>query len=276
MDTETHLWVGGRVWTGSGRAEVLLTEGERITAVGSEPRVRSRAPSGTETHRFDGLLLPGLVDAHLHLGDLLARRLSLDLIPRTDAPPLPERLAEYDRRYPGRPVIAFGALFESPIPALARDDSRPWVILDRSGHAAWANRPALRSVGLDARRPDPPGGRLGRGAGGLTGHLYDAAVSLLDPVRAAGPSREATAWPALMAELAGLGLTLLGGMGVEPWEETAIREAVRREPRSPQIRTFRRWLHGDPPWTALPPPGVERPANGRAIGVKAFLDGAFG
>ncbi|MHB1435687.1 MAG: amidohydrolase [Thermoplasmata archaeon] len=276
METGTHLWVGGRIWTGSGAAEALLTEGDRIAAVGREPRVRSRAPSGTEIHHFDGFLLPGLVDAHLHLGDLLARRLCLDLGLREGGASLPERLAEYDRRYPGRPVVAFGSIFREPIPPIARDDRRPWLILDRSGHAAWANRAALRSVGLDATRPDPPGGRLGRGSGGLTGHLYDGAVGLLDPVRTAGPSPGAPALQSLLAELAGAGLTLLGAMAVEPPEEAMIRAAVRGEPRFPQIRTFRRWVGGVPPWPDPAPAGEERPGNGRAIGVKAFLDGAFG
>ncbi len=275
METGAHLWVGGRIWTGAGGAEALLIEGDRIAAVGREPRVRSRSPSGTETHRFDGLLLPGLVDAHLHPGDLLARRLYLDLAAPVDGPSLPERLAAYDRRFPGRPVVAIGSIHSEGPPTLARDDRRPWLILDRSGHAAWANRAALRSVGLDATHPDPPGGRLGRGSGGLTGALYDAAVPLLEPVRAAGPPVDAGAWRSLLAELAGLGLTLLGAMAVEPPEEAAIRAAVRREPRSPQIRTFRRWVDGAPPWPGPTLP-EEPDGNGRAVGVKAFLDGALG
>jgi len=275
METRAHLWVGGRIWTGSDWAEALLTEGERIAAVGREPRVRSRAPAGTETHRFTGLLLPGLVDAHLHLGDLLARRLYLDLSPRAGGPPLTERLAGYDRPNPGRPVIAYGSIFEEPIPPAAREDPRPWLILDRSGHAGWANRAALRSVGLDASSPDPPMGRLGRGGGGLTGYLFDEAVALLEPVRRAGPSADASALGPLLAELARLGLTALGAMSVEPAEEAAIREAVRQEPRRPQIRAFRRWVLGAPPWPGPEPAGRDG-GNGRAVGIKAFLDGAFG
>lgn len=276
METGAHLWVGGRIWTGAGWAEALLTEEDRIAAVGREPRVRARTPTGAETHHFEGLLLPGLVDAHLHLGDLLARRLYLDLTPRTGGPSLAERLAEYVRRYPGQPVVAYGSIFEAPIPPSARDAHRPWLILDRSGHAAWANRTALRSVGLDSASRDPPLGRLGRGRGGLTGVLFDEAVACLDPVRRAGPSVDGSALGPLLAELAGLGLTALGAVSVEPPEEWAIRAAVEREPRSPQIRIFRRWVHGAPPWPGPEAPGKAGGGNGRAIGVKAFLDGAFG
>ncbi|WKK72735.1 amidohydrolase family protein [Rathayibacter oskolensis] len=47
-------------------AEALLVVGERIAAVGGVGEVRAAAPEGTVEERFDGVLLPGLIDAHSH------------------------------------------------------------------------------------------------------------------------------------------------------------------------------------------------------------------
>lgn len=47
-------------------AEAMLVDGERILAVGDLADVRAAAPAGTLEERLDGVLLPGLIDAHAH------------------------------------------------------------------------------------------------------------------------------------------------------------------------------------------------------------------
>lgn len=277
METEHHLWVGGRIYTGTRWAEALLTEGSRIIFVGRADAVRSRLPQGSTVHRFRGLLLPGLVDAHLHLGELVRRRASLDLCDLPPAQVRSERLAEYDARGSSRPVVAVGPLQPGSIPREAAESPRPWVIVDISGHSAWANRAALRTLGIDAHTPDPPGGFLHRRGGEPTGEFMESAVSLLEPLRAAAATRDASSMRTLLGELQRYGLTLVGAVSVDRKEASMIRESLRGDHILLQVRSLVCWEERD----AFSPDEWKRSdpdvgPNGRAIGVKAFLDGAFG
>ncbi|MFG6446191.1 amidohydrolase [Microbacterium sp. P06] len=49
------------------RAEAFAVEGDRIVAVGTVAEVRAVVPPGTREERLDGVVLPGLIDAHLHM-----------------------------------------------------------------------------------------------------------------------------------------------------------------------------------------------------------------
>ena len=64
------LYLGGPILTmdASNRvAEALLTDGDRIAAVGSEADLRQQAGPGTSVVDLQGkALLPGFIDAHAH------------------------------------------------------------------------------------------------------------------------------------------------------------------------------------------------------------------
>ncbi|MFD5316618.1 amidohydrolase [Streptomyces sp. NPDC127098] len=49
------------------RAEALAVAGDRIVAAGRLAEVRAAVPSGTPEETHDGVILPGLIDAHLHM-----------------------------------------------------------------------------------------------------------------------------------------------------------------------------------------------------------------
>jgi predicted amidohydrolase YtcJ len=57
---------------------------------------------------------------------------------------------------------------------------RPAYLTNRDGHGAWASTRALELVGIDARTPDPPDGRIERNAdGSAQGTLHEGAASLV-------------------------------------------------------------------------------------------------
>ncbi|MER8036124.1 amidohydrolase family protein [Streptomyces hydrogenans] len=64
------LIVAKRVLVGSGRYltdGAVLIEGDTIRAVGSEKELSAEAGPGAQRVAFDGTLMPGLIDAHVHL-----------------------------------------------------------------------------------------------------------------------------------------------------------------------------------------------------------------
>lgn len=94
-----------RLYTGIGegviRAGAVLVDGERIVAVGPEADVP--CPRSAEVHRFDGAtLLPGLIDAHVHL--CFANGEDLVASPRTT----PERVARQRAVHAARLVLHAG------------------------------------------------------------------------------------------------------------------------------------------------------------------------
>jgi predicted amidohydrolase YtcJ len=172
--------------------EALGVEGDRIGAVGSEAEVRRWAGDGARVVELGGgALLPGFIDAHghypgagiyVHAADLNAPPIGAvrtldDLVAR-----LRERAAETDA---GDWVI--GMSYDDTLLAEARHPARedldrvstehPVGAVHVSGHLAAVNSRGLAALGIDRNSPDPPGGRIRRGADGEpTGVLEETAM----------------------------------------------------------------------------------------------------
>ncbi len=143
--------------------------------------------------REDGngrVMLPGLVDAHLHVMSLGLGRLTLDLSPTRTLDEALSRIAAYAAANPDRPwLVGRGWNQErwglGRFPTAAELDAvvsdRP-VWLERvDGHAGWANSAALAAAGVTAATADPAGGRIERAAGSRApaGVLVDNAMALV-------------------------------------------------------------------------------------------------
>jgi predicted amidohydrolase YtcJ len=66
----TSLLIVGRVFTADPEApwaEAILTDGERISFVGTQQEARALAPPDVHVVVADGVVLPGFVDGHAHL-----------------------------------------------------------------------------------------------------------------------------------------------------------------------------------------------------------------
>jgi putative selenium metabolism protein SsnA len=82
-----HLLHNGFVVTGGPQPEVLTGcaiawSGERILAVGPEPEMNDRFPDAIRLDARGGMVLPGLINLHLHLYSALARGLAPATTPR--------------------------------------------------------------------------------------------------------------------------------------------------------------------------------------------------
>jgi predicted amidohydrolase YtcJ len=186
---------GGPVWTGNPAqpwAEAIGVRDGRISAVGSETDVRSASGPGVEViDAAGGLVIPGVVDAHIHPPMAGIERARCDLtgvIEREDAV---AAVAAYAAAHPEVEWIRGGgwsmAGFPNGLPVASDLDravgARPVYLPNRDHHSAWVSSKALELAGITAGTPDPPDGRIERdGAGAPTGALHDGAMSLVERV----------------------------------------------------------------------------------------------
>ena len=279
-----RAWVSGRVFTGTGFAEGLLVENGEVRVVGPDDVVRRTRGTGTEVVDLRGrLVLPGLIDLHMHLTDTLLERAGVELRGARSREELAERVRR--RLTPGssRPLIGVG--WDSSLWTDSRDLTReeldrlspeqPLVLFQVSMHAAVLNSKALVAFGIEEGAVDPPGGRFGRDiAGRLDGRLFDSALARL------GTSAASREWVLenlrlyrqLLDEATALGLTTICPVLASPEEIEAIAQLslaglpLRVRPYL-DLRSVERY-------PSLPTPGSR--ADWRVAGVKAITDGAFG
>ena len=171
-------------------AEALLIRGGRIEAVGTESHVRAAAGPGVGSRDLGGLtVIPGIIDNHNHLSIAAFQPVSVDCT----TPPLSslaEVLGVIDESCrvlpPGQWAMGFG-YFQGMVPE-QRNPRRhdldvvthgcPFLLVDVSCHAAYANSAALAEAGISAHSPQPWGGLIEKDADGEpTGVLLEAAIN---------------------------------------------------------------------------------------------------
>jgi predicted amidohydrolase YtcJ len=186
----TIAFVGGTVFDGRSdhpfRTDVGVA-GDRIVALGVDEVAQQVTPRTRVVDLSGRLLLPGLIDAHVHPVQGGSERLGCDLSQgRTKAEYLALVKAFVDSHPETEWVVGGGwaqAAFPGGAPRAEDLDAvcpdRPVVISNRDHHSAWVNSRALQKAGIDAQTPDPPDGRIERAEDGTpTGTLHEGARML--------------------------------------------------------------------------------------------------
>ena len=190
------LFVGGPIVTcesGSGLAEALLVENDRIAAVGRAREVEARASGGVERFDLDGAaLLPGFIDPHHHFATAAFDRRARDLyLPAgSSVGDVLERVRRHADSSPGTGWLRLqgydpARLRERRPPRRRELDEvcpdRPLLVMAYSMHDGALNSAGLAAMGWKASSPDPRGGKIMRGRGGeLTGEIREAAFFLAE------------------------------------------------------------------------------------------------
>ena len=173
----------GRLWTGDPdlpQASAIAIGGGRILAVGSDSQVLARAGQARRIDLGGRRVVPGINDAHVHLGAWWESTF-LEL-----ASPDPG-LAELEAAIRAAPGPADGWIsasigptaFNDPALDQARLDAwqprRPVILQAFTGHGTVVNSAARQRLGIDPSAP-VPGGWYGTGAdGAFDGRLYEYA-----------------------------------------------------------------------------------------------------
>ena len=184
-----------KIWTGdpaNPEAVAVAVSGDRILQLFDRPgRFQMRVDAATTLINAHGArVIPGLIDAHVHLGNAARDAAALDLRPTTSKADLLDRLRNHAADQPENAWI-LGARWTSdswpnPAPPTAAeiDDAvagRPAVLERMDGHQILASTRALELANITTDTPDPTGGRIGRDAEGeLTGALYEEAAALVE------------------------------------------------------------------------------------------------
>jgi predicted amidohydrolase YtcJ len=195
--------LNGRIYTvedSTPRAEAFAVLNGRFIAVGASDEIRSFVGKRTEIIDAQGMTVtPGFIDAHSHpawggIEELVNVNLDLRSIDEI-VEAIRARAAETP---PGEWVLGFkyddtkvkdGRQIDiEDLDAAAPD--HPVYVVHRGGHTHWYNSAAFARAGVNAQTPDPPGGRIFKKDGRLTGLVAERANELFDRVRPSGSTRE--------------------------------------------------------------------------------------
>ncbi|MDE2563561.1 MAG: amidohydrolase family protein [Sphingomonadales bacterium] len=233
------------------------------------------------------VMLPGMIDAHLHVMALGFSALTLDL---SDTHSLDEALAKikaYAQAHPDRPWILGGGWNQElwklgRFPTAAELDAavpdRPVWLGRVDGHAGWANSKALEAAGVTSATKAPEGGEIVHGADGKpAGVLVDAATGLMDKaVPAPRPEDRDLALDTAQRILFKEGVTAAADMGtsIEDWQ--AFRRAGDANRLYVRIMSYALGIDN---MVLIGGPGPTPWLYGDRLhmgGLKLFMDGALG
>jgi hypothetical protein len=262
----------------------------RVLAIGSHEAVRAaldeRGSNYVETV-IAGTVIPGLIDAHGHLMGLGFALMQADLVGTRSRDEVLTRVREHARSLSPKTWITGRGWDQNDWPDARYPDAaildltfadRP-VWLERiDGHAGWANSAALRAAGIDARTPDPVGGKILRNDQGQpTGILIDTAMALVDRA-IPNPNKEQRRRALALAldRAASLGLTGVHDAGTSLDDLALMREFANNQQLPLRIYAM---ADGDAAaFQQLCRKGPYRHESGRLAmrAVKLYADGALG
>jgi hypothetical protein len=250
---------------------------------------RGEAPPRTD-YRIDGegrVMVPGMIDAHVHVMDIGFAALTLDLSDTTSLDEALTKIKAFAEDNPGRPWILGRGWNQEKwglgrFPTAAELDAvvadRPVWLERADNHANWGNTLAITTAGVTAKTPDPAGGRIIRDAKGApAGVFVDNAIGLVaKAVPPPRPQDRDRAFAAAQEALLARGVTAVADMGTKLADWHTYRRAgdegrlqVRIMAYADSFETLELAAGAGPgPWLY-----DDRLRMG---GIKLYLDGALG
>jgi predicted amidohydrolase YtcJ len=216
------LLVVGEIATndaGAPTAEAMAISAGRIIGIGSMSDVEGLTNSATTTLKADGVVIPGLIEPHMHIWTSLINLdwidLSHEACPTFDdavatikATAAKTPAGQYvlgklfdPSRYPGEPPLT-RAILDQAVP------DHPVLVMNASQHYLYANSAALAAAGVTDATPDPAGGSFGRVDGKLNGIIGEPpAMMMMARFPKPSPAQVAAGVRQILAACASQGVT---------------------------------------------------------------------
>lgn len=250
-------------------AEALAVRDGQVVAVGDEARILALAgPRTTVTSSGDGMVMPGIVDVHSHLGPGgQAAAWELSLPPASSPQAVLTAVTDWADTV-GLDEWVVGGTLSGPVfraagtrEMLAALDKasmgRPVMLRDDSLRNRWVNSRALEILGVDERSLDPAAGSYLRDAAGPVGLLFGQPSA--DAELAAKRSRADTRHRDLRS--ARTAVSIFNAAGITATQDAATTGAwldvFRALDKAGQLNA---WVVGSMPARAFTEPGPAGPA----------------
>jgi len=180
-----------RIYTLEGQTplvEALAVRGAEIVATGAVADVQAALPRAQRLNLNGRAVVPGLIDAHMHMEWYSLSLTQVDAGTETLAECLSRVAAQAKHTPRGAWITGFGwnqTRWGGPFPTAQQLDSisieHPIYLRAQSGHAGWANSLALRLANITSQTPHPPGGEIQKDAHGHpTGILLEEAMNVME------------------------------------------------------------------------------------------------
>lgn len=265
----------GLVFDEDGKVVQVLGRGEE------RPRV---------DYRLDGegrVMLPGMIDAHVHVMDIGFGALTLDLSATTSLEDALAKIKAFAEENPGRPWILGRGWNQEKwglgrFPTAAELDAvvadRPVWLERADNHANWGNTLAITTAGITAKTADPDGGKIIRDAKGApAGVFVDNAVRLVGKVvPAPRPEDRDLAFAKAQEVLLAKGVTAVADMGTKLADWGAYRRAGDTGRLQIRIMSYADSFDTLELVAGPEPTGWLYDDKLRMGGIKLYLDGALG
>ncbi|HEV7671572.1 MAG TPA: amidohydrolase [Thermoanaerobaculia bacterium] len=209
-------------------AQAVAIRGKRIVAVGNDAPVRALAGPHTRSIDLGGrVLMPGMNDAHIHMGVGFPRL----TLPPIDIPgPGPSLAVAVDQvaqavavAVPGEWILSFvgeNVILDPAATRLALDPvspNNPVLLITWSSHSGVINGKAMAVAGIGVHDPDPFGGSYGRFSNGTINGIVNeyALFRVIRSIRAVVPDAVLRAqFEGLTAAAAQVGVTSVQEMTI--------------------------------------------------------------
>lgn len=265
----------GLVFDEDGKVVAVLARGE------ARPRV---------DYRLDGkgrVLIPGMIDAHVHVMDIGFGALTLDLSDTTSLEDALAKIKTFAQDNQGRPWILGRGWNQEKwglgrFPTAAELDAvvadRPVWLERADNHANWGNTLAITTAGVTAKTPDPSGGKIIRDAKGApAGVFVDNAKALVGKVvPPPRPEDRDLAFAKAQDVLLAKGVTAVADMGTSMADWGAFRRAGDSGRLQVRIMAYANSFETLELVAGPEPTGWLYDDRLRMGGIKLFLDGALG
>ncbi len=185
------VYVNGNIYTADEQnpaASAMAIAGDRFIYAGTDETARNYI--GDQTKVIDlksRTVLPGLIDAHMHFGNVGNIKMKLDNFwkPKSDIIDSVRRAAQSAEEGEWIEGRGWNQEVWDPPDYPTREDldavsqGHPVYLERTDGHAAWVNSKALEIAGITPETDNPPGGEIIKDADGVpTGVLVDTAKLL--------------------------------------------------------------------------------------------------